>query len=120
VSVSFIGILRSVRDGQSCRHHRSPALAIKPAGQDSRNEARPPRRASHTTALLAPKCQSFLDNLIAGFSQNGSCNDVSALRAAVTLPRRGKNAKLGLNLAGADPCRKTARTNLNFRIDTDS
>jgi hypothetical protein len=30
---------------------------------------------SHTTALLAPKCQSFLDNLIAGFSQNGSWND---------------------------------------------
>src|SRR6266545_893159 len=34
VSVSFIGILHSVRDGQSRRHHRSPALAIKPAGYD--------------------------------------------------------------------------------------
>jgi hypothetical protein len=67
VSVSFIGILRSVSDGVSRRHHRSPALATKPAGQDS--GTRPCRlvEPSHTTALLAPKCQSFLDNLIAGF-----------------------------------------------------
>jgi hypothetical protein len=33
VPVSFIGILYSVDDSASRRHHRSPALAIKPAGR---------------------------------------------------------------------------------------
>src|SRR5262245_66004840 len=28
------GILSSLSDGIVCRHHRSPALAMKPAGQD--------------------------------------------------------------------------------------
>jgi hypothetical protein len=30
----IVGILHSVRSGFSCRHHRSPAQARKPAGQD--------------------------------------------------------------------------------------
>jgi hypothetical protein len=32
--VSFIGIPPSISDGVSRRHHRSPAVAIKPAGQN--------------------------------------------------------------------------------------
>jgi hypothetical protein len=42
-----------------------------PAGQDPGTRLCNLVEPSHTTALLAPKCQSFLDNLIAGFSQNG-------------------------------------------------
>src|ERR1700678_2742996 len=56
----------------SRRHHRSPAVARKPAGQNP--VTRPCRLVgrSHITALLAPKCQFFLDNLIAGFSARES------------------------------------------------
>jgi len=43
--VSFIGILRSVGDGVSRRHHRSPAVAIKPAGQGPEERMRLIRRA---------------------------------------------------------------------------
>jgi hypothetical protein len=58
--VSFIGMLRSVRDGAQRRHHRSPALTRLPARQDPGTEAMPPRRARATpAALFAAKCQSF-------------------------------------------------------------
>ena len=60
----FHGILHSVVDGE-CRHHRSPAMAARPAGQDS--EMLIAARNGHSTAPFAPECQSFLDNLPAGF-----------------------------------------------------
>jgi len=68
----FHGILHSVDDGER-RHHRSPAVAIKPAGQDS--EMLIAARNGHSTAPFAPECQSFLDNLRAGFGANRSAND---------------------------------------------
>ena len=46
---------------------------MQPAGQDP--EAPPGARNGHTTALFADECQSFLDNVIAGFAPSGSCND---------------------------------------------
>ena len=39
------GILRSVGDGVSRRHHRSPAVAMKPAGQGPEEPMRLIRRA---------------------------------------------------------------------------
>jgi hypothetical protein len=74
VSVSFIGILQSVADGVSRRHHRSPALASKPAGQDPGTRRCRLIEQSHTTARFHHERQFFLDNLIARFSQNGSWN----------------------------------------------
>ena len=70
VSVSFIGILRLVADGVSRRHHRSPALASKPARRDPETRRCRLVEQSHTTARSRHECQSILDNLIAGFSQN--------------------------------------------------
>jgi hypothetical protein len=58
VSVSFIGILRSVGDGVSRRHHRSPALAEKPAGQDPRNADGAPQDAN-SDAPFAAEIQYF-------------------------------------------------------------
>jgi hypothetical protein len=59
-----IEILRSVHGGVA-PHHRSPATAIEPAGQDPRAPQEP--RIAQSTALFEEKCQSFLDNDIAGF-----------------------------------------------------
>jgi hypothetical protein len=61
--VSFIGVLRSVHDGER-RHHRSPALARTPAGRDPEQALASPVE-HHITALLGPECQSFVDNLLA-------------------------------------------------------
>ena len=46
---------------------------MKPAGQDP--EALIAARNGHSTAPFAPECQSFLDNLRAGFGAKGSAND---------------------------------------------
>jgi len=48
-------------------------VAMQPAGQGSRGATR--ARNGHTTALFASECQSFLDNVIAGFGQTGSWHD---------------------------------------------
>jgi hypothetical protein len=48
-------------------------VALKPAGQDS--EMPIAARNGHSTAPLAPECQSFLDNLLARFRAKGSAND---------------------------------------------
>ena len=61
-----IEILRSVHGGVA-PHHRSPASAIKPAGQDPGAPQAP--GTDDSTALFAEECQSFLDNFIAGFSR---------------------------------------------------
>jgi hypothetical protein len=61
----FHGILHSVVDGECRRHHRSPAVAMQPAGQDP--EVLMAARNGHSTAPFAPECQSFLDNILAGF-----------------------------------------------------
>src|SRR5258708_335703 len=45
------------------------------AGGAGSNPAPVPRRGHHTTALSWPQCQSFLDNIIAGFQPNLSLND---------------------------------------------
>ena len=52
--------LRSVSNGVSRRHHRSPAMARKPAGQDPGTRQYRPIENSHTSALFAPGIQSFL------------------------------------------------------------
>jgi hypothetical protein len=49
-------------------HHRSPTSAMEPAGQDPRARLEPGTEQS--TALFTGNCQSFLDNLIAGFGQS--------------------------------------------------
>ena len=67
--------LRSVGDGISRRHRRSPALAMTPSGQNPATRPCSLVEPSHTTALLPPNCQSFLDNLIAGFGPTRSSND---------------------------------------------
>ena len=59
-----IEILRSV-DGGVAPHHRSPISAIKPAGQDLGAPLAP--GIDDSTAPIAAECQSFLDNVIAGF-----------------------------------------------------
>jgi len=62
----IVGILRSGCDDVLRRHHRSPAVAIKPAGQDP-GRAYGPLRGRNSDALFAVKIQSFLDNPIARF-----------------------------------------------------
>jgi len=46
---------------------------MEPAGRDS--EELIAARNGHSTAPFAPECQSFLDNLPAGFGAKGSVND---------------------------------------------
>jgi hypothetical protein len=50
-----------------------PHLGDVAGGAGSRGATR--ARNGRTTALFATECQSFLDNVIARFGQNGSCND---------------------------------------------
>src|SRR5882757_3860359 len=57
-------ILRSVDNGVA-PHHRSPASATEPAGQDLLGVFA--ARVSDSTAPIAGKCQSFLDNVLAQF-----------------------------------------------------
>jgi hypothetical protein len=45
----------------------------QPAGQDPEGASR--ARNGHSTALFAAKCQSFLDNVIAGLEQTGLWDD---------------------------------------------
>jgi hypothetical protein len=59
-----IEILRSVHRGVA-PHHRSPASAMEPAGQDLRARLAP--GIGDSTAPTAVECHSFLDNLIAEF-----------------------------------------------------
>lgn len=61
---SDIEILRSVQGGVA-PHHRSPASAMEPAGQDPGACQRP--GTDQSTALFEEEGQSFLDNFIAGF-----------------------------------------------------
>jgi hypothetical protein len=74
----FHGILHSVDDGER-RHHRSPAVAARPAGQES--EKLIAARNGHSTARFAPECQSFLDNLPTGFEPKGSANNTGQAKA---------------------------------------
>src|SRR6266481_777654 len=53
-------------------------MAMKPAGQDPATRPSGLVEPSHTTALLQPKSQSFLDHLIAGFWPTGSSNNPDA------------------------------------------
>src|SRR5260370_22368274 len=57
----------------SRRHHRSPPSANKPAGQDL--GAPLALGIDDSTALLAAKCQCFLDNVIAQFGGIGAYNN---------------------------------------------
>jgi hypothetical protein len=53
-------------DGVSRRHHRSPAQAKQPAGQDP-GRAHGPEPCRSSDALFAPESQSFLAKVVAGF-----------------------------------------------------
>ena len=55
-----IEILHSVHDGVA-PHHRSPASAVKPAGQDLGSAFGP--KSADSTAPIAAECQSFLQAL---------------------------------------------------------
>jgi hypothetical protein len=46
-----------------------------PSSRRGRIPRAPRARNGYTTALLACECQSFLDNVIAGFGSTGSWND---------------------------------------------
>src|SRR5262245_18866763 len=59
----------------SCRHHRSPTSAIRPAGRDL--GARWAPGITDSTAPIAAECQSFLDNVVAEFSTIRSWNNHS-------------------------------------------
>ena len=59
--------------GVARRHHRSPTLAMQPAGQDP--EARLVPGTVTVPLCSRPECQSFLDNVIAGLGQIGAWND---------------------------------------------
>src|ERR1700716_2677284 len=61
-----IGILHSVCGGVA-PHHRSPATANQPAGQDS--WALMTRGLDDSTAPMATECQFFLDNVVAQFGR---------------------------------------------------
>jgi hypothetical protein len=65
-------ILRSVR-ATSWPHHRRPTSATKPAGQDLWARLAPTIEAS--TALFSAESQSFLDNVVAQFSDVRAWND---------------------------------------------
>jgi hypothetical protein len=67
-----IEILRSVQGGVA-PHHRSPASAMEPAGQDPGASQRP--GTDQSTALFEEECQSFLDNFIARFGQVSASDD---------------------------------------------
>src|SRR5262249_22420702 len=77
------GILSSLSDGIVCRHHRSPALAMKPAGEDPGSATA--LGTMHSTALLGEKSQSFPDNLIACFPPSRSTDEVAGRALGVAL-----------------------------------
>jgi hypothetical protein len=84
----FHGILHSVGDGECRRHHRSPAVALLPAGQDPEALI-----AARNSDPFAPEGQSFLDNLPAGFGANRSANDPHRAKRLMTVsfkPGRGR------------------------------
>src|SRR6202023_2919235 len=63
----IVGILHSVRSGVSRRHHRSPAQARKPAGQDPQR-AVGALRGRTSDAPFPAEVQSFLDSFFVGLS----------------------------------------------------
>src|SRR5882672_10212089 len=68
-------------------------MAMKPAGQDPATRPSGLVEPSHTTALLPPKSQSFLDHLVAGFWPTGSSNNPDAAeQSANTTPSRAPGA----------------------------
>src|SRR5260221_10396742 len=60
----FHGILHSVGDDDCRRHHRSPALAMKPAGQDPTPIPNPLVAPTQTPPSVPPKSQPLLHHLI--------------------------------------------------------
>jgi hypothetical protein len=83
-----IGILHSVQGGVA-PHHRSPASAMEPAGLDLWALDAP--AIGNSTALVAAKCQSYLDNFIARFAQVSSPDEpirgLGVIQATVTWVR---------------------------------
>src|SRR5262249_20932715 len=110
-----VGIHSSVSDGISCRHHRSPAAGGWPAGLGPEPGHRRLVELTHTTALLAPKCQSFPDNLIACFPASRSWNDHvrtegNLLRCVSPLSGVKRTWALALQMSAFDP-KRTSRPN---------
>src|SRR5262249_61835642 len=64
------GILSSLNDGIVCRHHRSPALAMKPAGQDPGSATA--LGTMHSTALLGEELHSELRTVPLCSARNAS------------------------------------------------
>jgi len=52
--------------GVARRHHRSPTMALQPAGQDPERSSRPERSQYRSVRARTPV---FLDNVIAGFGR---------------------------------------------------
>src|SRR5260370_34472261 len=75
----------------SRRHHRSPPSANKPAGQDL--GAPLALGIDDSTALLAAKCQCFLDNVIAQFGGIGAYNNRDGRQ--IVMGSNGVQAVLG-------------------------
>jgi hypothetical protein len=87
------------------RHHRSPARARKPAGQDP-VRAFGALRGGNSDALFSGEVQFFLDFLIAGFSPDEFSNDPRLLPSASGHMARINGSKIhlltrkGLNWTG--------------------
>src|SRR6266478_5287495 len=96
---------------------------MKPAGQDPATRPSGLVEPSHTTALLPPKSQSFLDHLIAGFWPTGSSNNPDAAeQSANTAPGRAPGAsRLAqvLRYSGV-MSRKHSRTSIAYRSPKQS
>ena len=96
---------------------------MKPAGQDPATRPSGLVEPSHTTALLPPKSQSFLDHLIAGFWPTGSSNNPDAAeQSANTAPSRAPGASrlaLVLRCSGV-MSRKHSRTSIAYRSPKQS
>src|SRR5262245_16581708 len=117
-----VGILSSVNDGISCRHHRNPAAGPQPAGLDPERGHRRLVELTHTTALLAPKGQSFLDNLIACFPASRSWNDHvrtegNLLRCMSPLLGVKRTWRLHCEMSAFDPKRTFGLSLNGLRLD---
>jgi len=84
------------------RHHRSPARARKPAGQDPKKSLWCFTRQD-SDALFPAEVQSFLNFLIAGWSPDESATDPRALCAILSQPEHTEPL-------GHRPCRRGVKS----------
>jgi hypothetical protein len=60
---------------QRCWVHKTANVLSRRHWRGARSRGADGAGNRHSTAPIAPECQSFLDNLVAGFGLNGSWND---------------------------------------------